>query len=291
MSENVPTHTPASSPISPSGKLPQSRRRADQGPRLTSRDLQCLEWIAQQYAIRLDQLQRLLFRYTPEADRDKIRQGADHLSKERTYKTLARWDALGLIRYGNILDGEPRWIWVSPRVLCSLGLPLRYNQPSAVRLPHLYFVNQVRLWVESSRPLDRWMSERQLRAEQGSVARGERRDHPPDALLFAADGKTSATEVELEPESRQTLEAISYEPESSYTSILYFVSAPAQRQLEAVLTGFAPGARKHFLLYSPGDRGMADEIAPLSYLLIHITRISWAKAPQRRHLAICALLL
>jgi hypothetical protein len=33
---------------------------------LTPRDLICLTWIAMQYAIRLDQLQRLLFRYTPE---------------------------------------------------------------------------------------------------------------------------------------------------------------------------------------------------------------------------------
>jgi hypothetical protein len=264
MSENVPIHTPVSSSFSPSGKPLQSPSRRDQGPRLTARDLQCLGWIAQQYAIRLDQLQRLLFRYTPETDRDKIRQGADHLSKERTYKTLARWDALGLIRYGNILDGEPRWIWVSPHGLRSLDLTLRYNQPSAVRLPHLYFVNQVRLWVESRRPLDRWTSERQIKAEQGSVAKGERRDHLPDALLFAANGKTSAIEVELEPKTLHTLEAILYELESTYTSILYFVSAAAQRQLEAVLAGFAPGVRKHFLLYSLGERGTADEIVPLS---------------------------
>jgi len=223
-----------------------------------------LRWIAQQYAIRLDQLQRLLLRYTPEADREKIRQGAEHLSKERTYKTLARWDALGLIRYGNILDGEPRWIWVSPHGLRSLDLPLRYNQPSAVRLPHLYFVNQVRLWVEGRRPLDRWKSERQIKAEQGAFEKGKRRDHLPDALLFAANGKTSAIEVELEPKTRETLETILYELDSTYTSILYFVSAPAQRQLESVLAGFAPGSRKHFLLYSLGEQGKADEIALLS---------------------------
>jgi hypothetical protein len=64
------------------------RQRSDAGPRLTERDLACLKWIAQQYAIRLDQLQRLLLRYTPEADRGKIRDGADRLSKERTYRTL-----------------------------------------------------------------------------------------------------------------------------------------------------------------------------------------------------------
>ena len=39
---------------------------------LTPRDIICLTWIAMQYSIRLDQLQRLLFRYTPEQDRYKL---------------------------------------------------------------------------------------------------------------------------------------------------------------------------------------------------------------------------
>src|SRR6266566_1774468 len=64
-------------------------RRSDAGPRLTDRDLACLKWIAQQYAIRLDQLQRLLLRLTPEEDKSRVRAGADRLSRERTYRTLA----------------------------------------------------------------------------------------------------------------------------------------------------------------------------------------------------------
>jgi hypothetical protein len=264
MNEDVHIPEPASSLALPSLKKSPSYQRKDQGPRLTWRDLQCLRWIAQQYAVRLDQLQRLLLRYTPEADRDKIRRGADRLSKERTYKTLARWDALGLIEYGNILDGELRWIWLSPRGLRSLDLKLRYNKPSAVRIPHLYAVNQVRLWVEGRRPQDRWKSEREIKTGQPALEKGVSRDHLPDALLFATNGKTSAIEVELEPKTRETLEAILYELESTYTSILYFVSLPAQRQLESVLEGFAPSSRKHFLLYSLGEHGNEDEITLLA---------------------------
>jgi hypothetical protein len=147
--------------------------------------------------------------------------------------------------------------------LRSLELSLRYNKPSAVRLPHLYFVNQVRLWVEGRRPHDHWKSEREIKAEQPALEKGERRDHLPDALLFAANGKTSAIEVELEPKTRETLEKILSELESTYTSILYFVSLPAQRQLEHLLGGFAPSNRKHFLLYSLGEQGNADEISLL----------------------------
>jgi len=131
--------------------------------------------------------------------------------------------------------------------------------------------------VESRRPLDRWTSERQIKAEQGSVAKGERRSHLPLALLFAANGKTSTIEVKLERKSRQTLEATSYELESSYISILYFVSAPAQMQVEEVPASSAPSARTYFQLYSLGERGMADEIAPLSHPLVNISCIPGQK--------------
>lgn len=255
--------SPSSSLVSSSLKTPSIYRRKDQGPRLTTRDLQCLRWIAQQYAIRLDQLQRLLLRYTPEADREKVKQVAGRLSKERTYKTLARWDALGFIEYGNILDGEPRWIWLSSRGLRSLDVALRYNKPSAVRLPHLYFVNQVRLWVEGRRPNDRWESEREIKAEHQALAHGEHQEHLPDAILYAASGRISAIEIELEPKATRILEAILVELETTYTSILYFASPAAHRQLANVLSTFEPSRRKHFLLYSLGANGHEDEMALL----------------------------
>jgi hypothetical protein len=73
---------------------------------LTSRDITCLTWIAMQYAIRLDQLQRLLYRYTPEADRYKLKPGADRLSLDRTYELISKWLALGLIEKKIILHGD-----------------------------------------------------------------------------------------------------------------------------------------------------------------------------------------
>jgi len=236
------------------------RQRSDQGPRLTERDMACLKWIAQQYAIRLDQLQRLLLRYTPEADRGKVRDGADRLSKERTYRTLARWEALGLIEFANILDGEPRWVWLTAKCLREIGSTLRYNRPSAVRLRHLYYTNQVRLWIESRRPTDRWQSEREIKAGHQAREAGEHQEHLPDAILYAANGRVSAIEVELEPKTARTLEAIVAELESQYTSILYFVSQAAQRQLVTLLATFEPDRHKHFLLYTLGAHGNEDEM-------------------------------
>jgi hypothetical protein len=253
---------PSSSSDDVSSSVPlRHLRRHDQGPRLTQRDLACLHWIAQQYAIRLDQLQRLLLRYTPQADRAKVRSGTDRLSKERTYKTLAQWDALGLIEYGNILEHEPRWIWLTPKGLREIGSPLRYNKPSVVRLSHLYFTNQVRLWVERRRPNDVWKSEREIKAEQQQLGRGERPHHLPDAILHAANGKTSVIEVELQTKTRDALETIVRELELHYTSILYFCSAPVLRQLQALLSELEPESRKHFALYALGATGSEQDIA------------------------------
>jgi hypothetical protein len=239
---------------------PVKRRRSDAGPRLTARDLACLAWIGQQYAIRFDQLQRLLLRFTPEADRAKVRDGTDRLSRERTYRTLSRWEQLALIESAAILDGEPRWIWLSPAGLRATGLALRYNKPSPARLRHLYFTNQVRLWVEGRRPADRWQSEREIKAEHQAREHGERQEHLPDAVLYAANGKISALEIELEPKATRTLEGILAELESGYTSILYFVSKASQRQLTALLSTFEPARRRHFLLYHLGTNGDEHEI-------------------------------
>lgn len=236
------------------------RRRSDLGPRLTARDLAGLAWIAQQYAIRLDQLQRLLLRFTPEEDKSKVRAGADRLSRERTYRTLSRWESLGLIEYASILDGEPRWIWLSAKGLREIGSVLRYNRPSAVRLPHLYWTNQVRLWVESRRPQDRWQSEREIKAEYQAREAGEHQEHLPDAILYAANGRISAIEIELEPKASRQLQAILAELEAQYTSILYFAAPAAQRQLAQVFATFEPDRRKHFLLYALGVNGNADEM-------------------------------
>jgi hypothetical protein len=103
---------------------------------LTPRDLICLTWIAMQYAIRLDQLQRLLFRFTPEADRYKLKPGVDYLSLDRTYEMIARWLSWGYIEKGGILHGDKLWIWVSREGMRACQLPFTSSgkpAPSRVR--------------------------------------------------------------------------------------------------------------------------------------------------------------
>jgi hypothetical protein len=141
---------------------------------LTPRDRACLIWIALQYAIRLDQLQRLLYRHTPEQDRHKLKPGTDHLSLDRTYELINKWLEMDLIEKKIILHGDKLWIWSTRAGLRTVQLAFNFNgAPSSIRLPHLYSINQVRLAVEAKRPHDIWKSERQIRKEIPAVVKGE----------------------------------------------------------------------------------------------------------------------
>ncbi|TMC15350.1 MAG: hypothetical protein E6J34_22390 [Chloroflexi bacterium] len=73
---------------------------------LTPRDKICLEWIGMQYAIRLDQLRRLLFRHTPEPDCYKCKSGTDCVSLDRAYELIKKWFEMGLIEKKIILHGD-----------------------------------------------------------------------------------------------------------------------------------------------------------------------------------------
>jgi len=234
-----------------------TRQRHDRGPRLTARDVICLLWIAHQVAIRLDQLQRLLLHHTPERDRAKVKPGADRLSLERTYDTLERWRALGLIEHSTILHGDRLWAWLSRAGLREIGAPFAYGkgQPASVRVPHLYYVNQVRLAVEEKRPLDTWESEREIRRELGRPVKGEQQPHIPDALLYAASGKITAIEVERRLKDDDVLEETLRALAVSYRSVWYFASRPTKKKIDAMLETFTPEMRKPFVLYDLGEYG------------------------------------
>ena len=173
---------------------------------LTPRDRICLIWIAMQYAIRLDQLQRLLFRHTPEADHHKRKAESDHLSLDRTYEIIKKWVALDLIEKKTILHGDQLWIWASRQGLRELQQPFNFSgAPSSIRLPHLYAINQVRMAIEAKRPEDVWKSERQIRKETPAAIKGENQPHTPDAILSATNGKVTAIEVECHEKTRQRI--------------------------------------------------------------------------------------
>jgi hypothetical protein len=205
-----------------------------------------------QYAIRLDQLQRLLFRHTPEADRYKLKPGADRLSLDRTYEMIARWLSWGYIEKGGILHHDKLWIWVSRAGRRACHLPFSTSgKPAPGRVPHLFYINQVRLYIEEKRPDDLWTSERQIRRTAGAPTKGEDLPHLPDATLTnMSNGKVTALEIERSSKAEDELIHDLRELAASYKSVWYFASSVTNRQVEARLEEFTPEMRKPFRMYS-----------------------------------------
>lgn len=233
--------------------------RSSEAGQLTARDIACLIWIATQYAIRFDQLQRLLYRYTPEQDRYKLRPGVDSLSLDRTYEIIRKWVAWELIEKKIILDGDKLWIWLSRKGLREVqahhGILFSYGgQPS--RLSHLYYINQVRLSIEAKRPNDLWKSERQILKESAAAIKGEEKPHTPDAILTnMTNGKVTAIEVECHAKTEDELADDLRELAVTYTSVWYFTTSATGRQVESMLETFPEEMAKPFVLYNLKDYG------------------------------------
>ena len=210
-----------------------------------------------QYAIRLDQLQRLLFRHTPEADRHKLKPGADRLSLDRTYEMIAKWREQGYIEKGGVLHHDKLWIWVSREGMRACQLPFTTSgKPAPSRVPHLFFINQVRLSIEAKRPGDLWISERQIRRDAGAPTKGEDLPHLPDATLTnMSTGRITALEIEKTSKTESDLLKALRELAVSYKSVWYFASSATRRQVEARLEEFTPEMRKPFRLYDLVEYG------------------------------------
>ncbi len=184
---------------------PQRQRgpRSDIGRiKFTDRDVIALPWIGQQYAIRLDQLQRLLGQMPG--------QGAEHsdwITETAARNVVARWMKAGWVEAEQLRAHEPLWIWPTRKGLRKANLPYNYRdieQSGLDDLKHLYAINEIRLEV-SNKSQNQWVSERQLL--QG-VQRTKGRDllHRPDALISWSNGAVIAVEAELSTKVTRDLE-------------------------------------------------------------------------------------
>jgi len=227
-------------------KTPRKARRArkDKGlPRLNDRDRFALRWIGQQYTIRFDQLQRLLARQAGAATKTPGR-----LSVTRTCQIIERWERAGLVKYRKILVGEPGWIWLTRQGLFHSGLDLRYYEPRHSALIHLFYINQCRLIMEEENDdVDefRWISEREIRAQQERRQKGGKLEHVPDAI---AQGQTETIDVEIELTAKTQEELMRIMRGGAHTrstnAIRYFASRTAKTALKTAYKSLNGTARK-----------------------------------------------
>jgi len=171
-------------------------KRWDAGKRkFTDRDAFALRWIGEQYAIRLDQLQRLLGEYAGQED---------PLGFETTRKLVGRWMKAKWVEVERLRRREPLWIWLTRAGLCMVDLPYSYRnlESNLDALKHLHAINEIRLaWEEEEM---HWVSEREM-LHKLVHRRGVDLLHRPDAELSFHDGTVIAIEAELSPKRPEML--------------------------------------------------------------------------------------
>lgn len=175
----------------------QRKTRSDKGKRqATPRDLASLEWIADQYAARFDQVQMLLSRYP---DEKKPFKSGGLIGETTTKDMIKRWVDAGWAGYRRVLAGDRGFVWVTRGGLQLVGLDEKYTakQPAATRLRHIYAVNVVRFWADMQQGME-WTSERKFRSEL-VVKKGAKVGAVPDAVMQSAKWGRVAVEVELTP--------------------------------------------------------------------------------------------
>src|SRR5947207_13125317 len=133
-------------------KKPPRKTRSDKGRvQLPDRDLRSLRWIAEQYAIRLDQLQRLL---GWEAGRGAKEE--EYISENAARLVVARWKRARLVEYRKFTVEDPSWTWLTAHGLQELDLGYNVSEPTLPKLKHLFMFNQVRMQLEERQHRGMW---------------------------------------------------------------------------------------------------------------------------------------
>jgi hypothetical protein len=195
------------------GTVTESARatRSDAGAvRCSTRDVELLRIVGEQYAVTLPQL----------ADLTGCSLHAAHWLR-------TRWERAGWARGRAMLVGEPVFVWLTRRGHGIAGIDYAVWRPHAGMLAHIAAVTDVRLDVMRRHPDGLWVSERELHRE-AAAGRGGRQRHRPDGLVVL-DGREVAVEVELTLKRRARIEQIMTELVARYGSVTYF-AAPAPRR-------------------------------------------------------------
>ena len=211
---------------------PARRPRSDKGTiQATERDRELINWIAEQYAIRLDQLAQLI--------------GA---SEHAARRLMQRWKTAGWAEGRVLIAREEPWIWITRRGQADMGAGFRHWEPTLARLAHIRSVNAVRMQREARRPEGIWTSERTLLQAQGSAQRAAREQgttRPTAQHLADAEWRKSPedelTAIEVEQSYKGTertrmimLHLIQVQ---HYPKVAYFTIPTIKPHLEAITAG------------------------------------------------------
>jgi len=227
--------------------LPPKKLRLDAGiSEWTPRDLYCWEWIADQRAIRYDQLRRILARESVASEELK---DEALLSMSRTTQTIKRWAKSKLVRYEPVLARQPGWIWLTKKGLEEAGSEYTSAEaPAPGSVTHLYLINEVRLWLEDSHQENEcfWTSERWLQHQRDTLKKkGEKLPHMEDAWVEIDDERGKRhfeVEVERSRKSGKYLDQLMRGggPEFTNDNLIYFVTSETETTVMQAFQRLSP---------------------------------------------------
>jgi transposase/DNA-binding MarR family transcriptional regulator len=125
----------------------------------------------------------------------------------------------GWVESRRFITGDDVWVWLTRRGSKLSGTGFQSKPVNYWNLAHWRAINEVRMEVEASGEVLRWISERQLRREKGGSVRG----YLPDAVVEIG-GQRHAIEVELSEKPAADLREKILVNEQSYHAVVYFAS-------------------------------------------------------------------
>lgn len=198
---------------------------------LTPRDVSAMRWVAEQFAVRVDQLPKVLA------------EGEAEVSRRTSRGVLERWTSADFVTRQKVFAGEPAWVWLTRHGSNACGGCFKLWAPKFGNLSHIYWVNEIRLRTAIKHPDVVWVCERSIRKEQ---ARGL---HVPDAELVPADGRRVAVEVELTQKSAVRATAIARELASRYATVWFFAADRIKRTVSRAIAELPLADRDKFRIY------------------------------------------
>ncbi|QBD80455.1 hypothetical protein EPA93_32580 [Ktedonosporobacter rubrisoli] len=205
--------------------MQERARRRDAGMlQVTERDILALTWIAEQYCMSYDQLQRLLALLSPATPKRP-----EKVAPSTAQNAVERWLQLGYIDLPHkVIREHSTYVWLSRKGLRELALPYAYYQPKPSTVRHLYAVNTIRLHLQRAALSIEWNAQRAIRLHT--------KERPlPDAELRGRSSPLIALRVIEQPrltmlmlqDELTTVKALA----SRYPRLWYFVPAQVQEPL------------------------------------------------------------
>jgi len=136
---------------------------------------------------------------------------------------MTRMRAAGWLKFAPLLAGQTTYLWLTPAGIRQVYLAYTGWEPLPGQLEHLYWITEMRLWLERSHPQYSWTCERELQYQLHQEGQRSHAVHIPDAELTHANG-VIALEVELRPKSLARTTRIMELLLERYSGAWYFVT-------------------------------------------------------------------